>query len=184
MIDPVVAKRYAEALFLAARDANAVADVEVDLAVVGAAVAGEQVAAALDDPTLDVREKRARVLDPIASKLRSPLVRNVIALALDRRREAVLPRLPEAFHRLALEARGEAEGVVESATPLPAEALSAISEAIGRTLGRRMKLTPRVSPGLIGGLRVTVGSRRYDASVVSRLAQLRGRMLAAPLPTP
>jgi F-type H+-transporting ATPase subunit delta len=182
VIDPVVPKRYAEALFLAARDANVVADVEADLTLLANALAEPRLRDAIGDPTLDAAAKRAHLLDPIAPKLRTALARNAIALVIDRRRDAVLLRLPQAFHRLALEARGEAEGVVETAMPLAPDALAAVADAIGRSLGKRVRLEQRVNATLVGGLRATVGSRRYDASVLARLSELRSRLLSAPLP--
>jgi F-type H+-transporting ATPase subunit delta len=182
VLDPVVARRYAEALFLAAEEASAVPDVDEDLRTLASALADRGRVAFLFDPTLKSREKR-RLLEPLVPDLKSQLVRNVVALAIDRRREEVLPMLSRAFHQLALEARGEAEGVVESAAPLPADALREVEEALGRTIARRLRLEPRMNPALVGGLRATIGSRRYDASVLSRLSDLRARMLSAPLPT-
>lgn len=182
MIAPVVTKRYAEALFAAARDANRIADVEADLLLVEEAVRQREHAAALFNRALDASEKRRRFLDPIAPKLRTDLVRNTVSLLLDRRREEALRGLPAAFHRLALDARGEAEGVLESARPIAEAEHRAIEEAIGRSLGRTLKLRARVDPALLGGIRATVGSRRYDATVRGRLAALRERLIGARLP--
>lgn len=181
MIAPVVTKRYAEALFASAREKHAVAEVEADLAALSQALARPDVARVALNPAVDPKRKRAALLDPLAPQLKTELVRNAIALLLDRRREDVLPRLREVFHRLALEASGEAEGVLESARPLDAAETRSVEEALGRALGKRVRLAPRVDSKLIGGVRATVGSLRYDATAGARLLALRERMLAARL---
>jgi F-type H+-transporting ATPase subunit delta len=182
MLAPVVTRRYAEALLDAAQAANAVADVEADLALLHEVLADPAVAALLTNPTIEVRVQRQRFLDPLAPRLRSKLVRNTIGLLIDRRRAEVLTQLPSTFRRLALEARGEAEGTVESARELSAAEVRAIEEAVSAAMVRRVTLAPKTDPSLIGGVRATVGSQRFDLSVRARFAALRERLLAARLP--
>jgi F-type H+-transporting ATPase subunit delta len=182
MLAPVVSKRYAEALLDAAQASNAVADVEADLLLLAEVMSDPAASGFLLNPTIDPKEQRKRFLDPLAPKLKSKLVQNIIGLLIERRRAGVIPALPAAFRRLALESRGEAEGTVESSRAIGDAELRAIEGSVSGALGRKLKLTVVVKPELIGGLRVTVGSKRIDASVRSRLAALRERMLAAPLP--
>jgi F-type H+-transporting ATPase subunit delta len=182
MIAPVVIRRYAEALLDAAQAANAIAEVEGDLAMLDEVLRDPEVAGLLTNPTVETRVQRQRFLDPLASRLHSKLVRNTIGLLIDRRRAEVLRKLPSMFHRLALEARGEAEGVVESARPLSPEEVRAIEESVSAAISRKVRLTPKTDPQLIGGVRATVGSQRFDSSVRARFASLRQRMLAARLP--
>ncbi len=181
MLAPVVTRRYAEALFAAAVDARKTAEVEADLEVVRAAVSEPEVAALLRNAAADAAELRTRVLAPLQGRLATDLVRNTIALLIDRSRAAVLLGLADSLHRLALEARGEAEGIVESARALQPDELRSVEERLGRATGRKVSLQARLEPSLIGGLRATVGSLRYDASVQTRLTDLRSRMLAARL---
>ena len=55
---------------------------------------------------------------------------------------------------------------------------------LGGELGKTVRLSQRVAPDLLGGVRVFVGSRMIDGSAVGRLEGLRRQLLDAPLPTP
>jgi F-type H+-transporting ATPase subunit delta len=62
---------------------------------------------------------------------------------------------------------------VESAAPLSEEIRSAIEANLGRVYGKGLNLSFAQKPGLIGGLRIQVGSDVYDGSVQARLAALQ-----------
>jgi F-type H+-transporting ATPase subunit delta len=179
MIAPVVTRRYAEALLDAATVARQVTEVEADLMVVAESLQNDEVLALIFNPTVETSVLRARFLDPIAPRLKTRLVRNILGLLIDRRRAGVIPNLPGVFHQIALAARGEAEGFVESAAALRPDELAATERWLSEATGKRVKLATRIVPDLLGGFRVTVGSRRYDASLKSKLSALRERMLGA-----
>lgn len=179
MIAPVVVRRYAEALLDAAHDARLVAEVEADLAMVANALDTKEAHAFLNDPTAEISALRARFLNILDPYFKTQLVKNTLALLIDRRRTAVILSLYGAYHQLALDARGEAEGIVESAVPLGAEEIRNAEAWLTKSIGKKVKLSPVVNRELLGGIRVTVGSKRYDASLKSRLAALRERMIGA-----
>jgi F-type H+-transporting ATPase subunit delta len=61
---------------------------------------------------------------------------------------------------------------VESAVPLPADLRAGIQAALARTYGPGISPSFAHNPGLIGGMRIKVGSDVYDGSVRARLAAL------------
>jgi F-type H+-transporting ATPase subunit delta len=61
---------------------------------------------------------------------------------------------------------------VESAVPLPAELRDSIQAGLLRTYGPGISASFAQNPGLIGGIRIQVGSDVYDGSVRARLAAL------------
>lgn len=179
MLSPVVVKRYAEALLDAAQGARLVTEVGADLETVSQAIAHPQALVLLMNPTVEPSKLRSEVFDPVVPRLKTTLVRNLLGLLVDKQRGEVLLTLCGTYRRLALESRGEAEGIVESAAPLKPEEIAAAEQAVSARVNRKVKLTSHVVPGLIGGMRVTVGSKRFDATLRSRLMELRERMLAA-----
>lgn len=181
MLSPVVTKRYAEALLDAAKSANAIAAVEADLAIVAQAATDPRAVGLLSNPTAEESELHSRFMNPLLGLLKTRLVKNTVALLIARRRAMVLFHLASVYHRLALEAGGAAEGFIETATPLSPQELHAAEEAIGQRIHRKVTLAVHVDPTLLGGVRVTVGSQRFDATLRSRLSELRDRMLSAQL---
>ncbi|MFE6954533.1 ATP synthase F1 subunit delta, partial [Bacillus velezensis] len=88
MSDIVVAKRYAKALFEAAKEQNAVAQVETELTEIVQTIQDHaELRSVLDHPNIDVPAKR-QLLSNIFAERFSPLVMNTIKLLIDRRRQS------------------------------------------------------------------------------------------------
>ncbi|MGP0068530.1 MAG: ATP synthase F1 subunit delta [Isosphaeraceae bacterium] len=66
---------------------------------------------------------------------------------------------------------------VRSAVPLDEAQLQSLRDRLARLVGGTPILNVSTDPALIGGLVVQVGDTLYDASVKSRLAQLRHRLI-------
>ncbi|MBL8756526.1 MAG: F0F1 ATP synthase subunit delta, partial [Planctomycetes bacterium] len=96
-----------------------------------------------------------------------------------RRRLDVLFDLGPAFRALAMAARGEVDGVAESAHPLEAADLAALTELAGRLSGKKVRLTVAIRPELLGGVRLCVGNVLYDGSLRAALDQLEHKLQQA-----
>lgn len=175
-----VTTRYAEALFALARRKGVLEQVAADVRRIASELASPRVRQLLMNPHID-RQQRLAKLERVLGGAQ-PIVRNFVALLFGRGRETVLLDLGQAFHRLLLDAQGVIEGVAESARPMDTAELDALATRLGARLGKRVLLRNEVRPELIGGVRVTVGSRRIDQTVASRLEGLRRHMMEAPLP--
>jgi F-type H+-transporting ATPase subunit delta len=66
---------------------------------------------------------------------------------------------------------------VRSAVPLSESQLQSLTERLATLVAGTPILQVSTDPGIIGGLVVQVGDQLYDASVKSRLAQLRHRLI-------
>lgn len=62
--------------------------------------------------------------------------------------------------------------VVESVIALTDEQTADVKKVLKTKFGTD-SFTAKLNPELLGGLRITVGSTQYDASVANKLAQLR-----------
>ncbi len=178
-VDPVTA-RWAEALFRLAKRTGVLDPVRRDVERLGTELARPGAAEWLSSGSRGSAERRSKLEALVASA--HPLVKNLVGLALDRRREQVLAELAEAFRRRALVERGAVEGVVESARPIGQAELDRLAKALSVDLGKEVLLEARSNPDLVGGVRVLVGARMIDRSMQGRLEALRSRMLSARLP--
>lgn len=79
----------------------------------------------------------------------------------------------ERYLALAADERGAVAAEVTSAVPLTAAQQKALKASLAQSLGRDPELETRVDPSILGGLKVRVGSRLYDASLRSKLDSLR-----------
>lgn len=63
--------------------------------------------------------------------------------------------------------------IIEGAVEIPAEQRALLLDRLQQLYQRPLASTFRVNPGLIGGVRIAVGSDVWDGSVANRLEQLR-----------
>ena len=76
------------------------------------------------------------------------------------------------FTRLVRLELGRRHAVIESASPLEEASATNLANTLKEKFGADITTEFRTSPGLLGGLRVKLGSDVWDGSISSRLAAL------------
>ena len=172
-----LAGRYASALFDLASEAGTVTAVESDLErLAEAAHESAELRALIRNPEVS-REQHGKVVAGLAGYLGlSELTRNFLGVLAENRRISHLPAMIRAFHAIAAAQRGEVTAEVASAHALTDEQLATLEQKLRAREGRTVKLKTRVDPDLLGGLVVTVGSKRIDGSIRTRLNSLAQAM--------
>ena len=167
----VVHRTYARSLYEAAKEAGRLGVVREDL---GDFVEATKQVTELDEllrnPQLDRRAKVAAV-EAVAGES-EPLVLNLLRLLVEKGRAGEVEQVAEEFERMAAAEEGELSVELTTAYELSDEEARTIIGQIQQRSGRRVEATRAVDPDLIGGMVLQVGSRRVDASVRGRLAQL------------
>ncbi len=175
-----LAGRYASALFDLASEAGTVTTVESDLDNLAAALAESgELRALIKNPEVS-RSQLGNVMSGIAAHLGlSDLTGNFLGVLAENRRVADLPAMIRAFSAIAAAQRGEVNAEVASAHPLTEAQLTELEGKLRAREGRTVKLNSRVDPDLLGGLVVTIGSKRIDNSIRTRLNSLAQAMKSA-----
>lgn len=172
-----LAGRYASALFDLASEAGTVTAVESDLASLQAALReSDDLRGVIRNPQVS-RGQLGQVMAGIAKHLKlSQLTSNFLGVLAENRRVGDLPAVIRAFSAIAAAQRGEVSAEVASAHPLTAAQLTELESKLRAREGRTVKLASRVDPSLLGGLVVTIGSKRIDSSIRTRLNSLAQAM--------
>jgi F-type H+-transporting ATPase subunit delta len=172
-----LAGRYASALFDLASEAGTVTAVESDLDKLEAALAeSAELRALIRNPEVS-RDQLGKIVSGVAAHLGlADLTKNFLGVLAKNRRVAELPAMIRAFHAIASAQRGEVTAEVASAHALTDAQISALEQKLRAREGRTVKLKTRVDPDLLGGLVVTVGSKRIDGSIRTRLNTLANAM--------
>ncbi len=174
-----LAGRYASALFDLASESGNVPAVESDLETLGAALADSGDLAALTTNPQLARDVQGKAMAAVAKKLKlSALTTNFLGVLAGNRRLAKLPAIIAAFKAIAAAQRGEVTATVTSAHPLGEDQIAALKTQLTAREGRTVMLSASVDPDLLGGLVVTIGSQRIDASIRTRLNSLAKAMQA------
>ena len=104
------------------------------------------------------------------------LTGNFLGVLAENRRLAELPAMIRAFAAIAAAQRGEVTAEVASAHPLSEDQVASLQEKLKAREGRTVKIRTSVDPDLLGGLVVTIGSKRIDSSIRTRLNSLAHAM--------
>ena len=178
MSEEQVARVYAQALFDAAKEAGVVEPARRELGEFAAALAASAALRdVLADPQIDAGARR-RVLVEV-TRGGQPLLANTLQLMLERGRFAAVPELQQAYDALAIVEEGVVEVEVTSAAELEPDTEKKIAARVQEATGRRVELTRRVDPSILGGLVLRIGDVIVDGSVKARIRQLRRRLATA-----
>jgi len=167
-------QRYAQALFDLAREQNAVGAVETDLKSLKAALReSADLRRLLASPAFSAEDK-ARGLAAIADKARfNATTKKFLGLLAANRRASHLNAVITSFEKLSVAFRGVVSAELVTAVPLSAAQSKGVAAALRTALGKDPEITTRVDPSILGGIKVRVGSRLFDASLKSKLDSLK-----------
>ncbi len=180
-IQASLAGRYASALFDLAAEAgpkgDGVSAVESDLEKLSAALAeSADLASLIRNPGVG-RAEAGKAVEAVAALLGvSGLTTRFLGVLAANRRLGDLPGMIRAFNTIAAAQRGEATAEVSSAYALTKTQITALETKLKAREGRNVKITTKVDPELLGGLVVTIGSKRIDSSIRTRLNSLAQAM--------
>jgi F-type H+-transporting ATPase subunit delta len=180
--DAVLARRYAAALFMAARDARALEEVRREIADLAELCRPGATARALSDPRLSGPDK-CGALKRALGRIPHAVTARFVDLIVEKRRLSLVPAVAVSLEEKADEAAGIARARVRSAVPLGEAQAKSLSRALEKTLaaggdaGSTVVLDVVVDPSLLGGVTVRVGDRLWDLSFKGRLAALKEQIL-------
>lgn len=98
---------------------------------------------------------------------------NLMALLAQRRALSLLPRVQDAYQRMAEEREGVLRATAVTAVPLDQAQKERIAAQLKRVWEKEIVLESRVDPNVVGGMVVRVGDHVIDGSTRSRLDALR-----------
>ena len=169
------ARRYARAIFELAHDEGNVEAWGRRLAQVREVLSDPEVARVLTNPTIATEERMALVSDVFDGSQATNLAK--LLIESDRIRD--VEAIEAEFQRLANEAAGRVRATVTTAVELSSDDRDRVADELSRRLGKEVHLDVLVDPGILGGLKLQYGDRLVDASVATRLQQLRRRLAAS-----
>jgi ATP synthase F1 delta subunit len=167
-----VAATYAEALYEAAVDADAVDGVASGVGdFAGAFGESDELRAVLGDPEIDAASKKAAVV--ALTEGAHTIVTNALQVLIDRGRILELPEIAAAFQARVARAERRLDVEAVTAIPLPADLREQVARLIQEKTGQSVSLVESVDPDIVGGLVLKVGETVVDGSVRNHLEQLR-----------
>jgi len=163
-----IARPYAEAVFRLAKQGNALPAWSDALNLIAMVYKDPQMQAAMANPEVTPSDIE-RLLLAICGERIDEVARNLIELLVHNRRLPVLAEIRESFEQLKLEDEGKVDAKISSAFPMEDTQRDQVVNMLSSQFKRKINATVTVDPELIGGIKVEVGDKVWDASVRGRL---------------
>ena len=177
---PIIAERYAAALFDLADQHHALDQTARDLETLKQLLASSpELKAALRNPLFDSVQQGNAAAEVAKAAGLSPIVLKFVGVVARNRRLFALEAIADAFLAELARRRGELTVDVSSAQPLSEAQSERLIEKLNQTLAAKVRINTHVDPGLLGGLVVKIGSKLIDSSILSKLVGLERMMKGA-----
>jgi F-type H+-transporting ATPase subunit delta len=177
MVTGSLARRYARAVIELGSSNGNLEKIGADLRVLAKAMKdSDELVTVLTNPALR-RGDRRRVIDGLLDRAKvQGETRNLVYLLLDGERLASLPAIAREVDAM-IEARaGRVSVELTSAAPLDKAQVTQITAALEKLSGKKVDVTKKEDPELLGGVVAKLGDVVYDGSLRTQLRNLRDEL--------
>ncbi len=169
----IVAARYAKSLIELAKEKNVVEAVYEDMKLFkDTADKNRGLMLALKSPVVR-HEKKLAILKAIFQDKVNPVSFSIFTIITKKNRESILDAIADEFITAYNEYQGIQKATVITSTPLTEELRKQFNNIVATATGKTVELEEKVDPSLIGGYLLRVNDRQIDASLRSRLNELK-----------
>ncbi len=177
MITGSLSRRYAKAIFEIGSEQGGLDKLGNDIRTLAKAMKDSpELQSTLTSPAIR-RPDRRKVIDGLLQHIGVvSTMRNLIYLLLDSERMSSLPGISRELDAMIEAKAGRVTAEVTSAKPLDPTQLSQITAALEKLSGKKVTVTKREDPELLGGVVAKVGDTVYDGSLRTQLRTIRDEL--------
>jgi F-type H+-transporting ATPase subunit delta len=173
-----IASVYARSLFEVAKDQDKLDAVREQLGAFADALSEtRELQVFFFSPYFSTQEKENGLKRAVTDA--DPVIVNFLKLLIEKHRMPVLFRIRSNYDAMWEEENKLLPVQITSAVELDESTVRQLGDRISEQTGRKVELSARVEPDILGGIVVQVGNSVLDASVRNRLEQLRRQVVKA-----
>ena len=174
----IVASRYAKSLIDLAKEKNVLEVVIEDMKLFkDTADKNRGLMLALKSPVVR-HEKKLNILKALFQNRVNSVSYSIFEIITKKNRESILDAIADEFIKQYNEHEGILKATVITTTPLTEELRKQFNDIVATATGKRIELEEKINPDLIGGYILRVNDRQIDASLRSRLNQLKLQLVS------
>ena len=166
-----IARPYAEAAFALAKQRGELADWSAMLSLMVSVYDDPEFRSAIGAPSV-TSDDVERLMLAICGERIDGKARNFIQLLTENGRLSTIREVYKLYERLKSEDEGVVDAHIASAYPLQDQQLEKIVSLLAKRYSKKISPTVNVDEDLIGGIKVQVGDKVWDASVRGRLQDM------------
>ena len=163
-----IARPYAEAAFRLAEETSAFDQWSGMLRLLDIVVRDERVALSIADPNVTGQQLEGLILGICGEQLNGA-GRNFVQVLVHNDRLSVVPEIRTLFEQLKLAHEGVLETKIYSAFAIDSAQVEQLVRKIESKYQRKVRAQVSIDPQLIGGVKIVVGDKVFDATVRGKL---------------
>jgi F-type H+-transporting ATPase subunit delta len=177
MVSGSLARRYAKAVFELGNKQGNVEKLGADLRSLAKAWReSKELETTLASPAIR-RSDRKKVLDAVMQRIAvAPTTTNLMYLLLEGERMASVPAISRELGAMIEAKAGRIAAEIVSAKPLDPAQLSQITASLEKLSGKKVSVSHREDPELLGGVVAKLGDTVYDYSLKNQLRIMRDEL--------
>jgi len=171
-----VGSRYAKSLLELAIERNVLDQVEKDMVYFLAVCdASPEFVRVMGNPIIPHPKKKA-ILDQLFTGKVSDLTLAMFKLITEKQREEYIVSMAHEFAAMYRENKGIELAEVTTSYPLQDEQRVQFINLVAKKTGKKVELTEKVKPAILGGYILKIGDRMIDESIQSKLTRLKSKL--------
>jgi F-type H+-transporting ATPase subunit delta len=168
------AKRYSQAIFEIAKERNEFDKWQEDLHKIAVLAQNSEFVAVMENPKFPIEEKY-KLLDT-RLKNSGPMARNLAYILAGKGSFDLITGIHTDYQKLLDSYRGIEQAEVTTAVPLDENERQKLAVRLGEMTGKKVIMTMKVDPAIIGGVIAKVGEKIIDGSTRSQLEALKNEL--------
>ena len=170
------ARTYGAALYELARDEGLSDDIFAQLQMTAGLLRDNlDYMRLLSLPSVPKRERCAALDESFGGRVHEYLL-SFLKLLVERGSVGELYGCEETFRRRYYDDHGILEVTASTAAPMPGEQQEKLERRLAGMTGKQIRLTVRVDPNVLGGVRLELAGKRLDGTVRRRLGDIAARL--------
>lgn len=125
----------------------------------------------LEHPEISKREKKD-VVSEIFGEMVSKEILNFLFITIDKRREKNIINIVDEFNKLFKDYRGIVDIEAITAVPMNEEASERLKTVLRNKLEKKINLSNRVDPSIIGGVMLNMDEKIIDSTLKTQLGEM------------
>jgi F-type H+-transporting ATPase subunit delta len=166
-----IARPYAKAVFMAARDSKSLPDWSRALQASAGMSLNARIAELLTDPKFG-EDKVVEMFAGLGGEKIDAQWQNFVRLLAENKRLELLGQIAEQYELLRAQFENELDVEVTSAVALSDEQKTTMAASLKKRFKRDVRVTNAVDPSLLGGAVIRAGDQVIDGSIKGRLQRL------------
>lgn len=174
----LIANRYAKALFRLAYEQENLEQVNNDIRLLqGYCNEAEGFMELLISPVIKPQQKKEALHSVLENKV-EPSTMSFIDLLITNNRESLLEDINRGFISLYKQEKGIKSVTLYTAVEMDQLQLEAINQFLQKQFNAPVEITLKVNPELLGGFKLTIDGKMADASLSSKLKNMKKQLLS------